>query len=370
MIINYLKRFHSLMAGTDTTMPTPGISRFALLAAACALACATGAGRAQDVSKLGATQSVIVTGTRAPSSWLRAESPHFVVWTDTSSANVTRLLGQLERLDALLRLYTASIRKADAGAAQQLTLYYLDGPSSFTRFAPGAPMRAISMFNSCAAGVLGVGVQLTPIAALADAELAKHPLDQGQSYLFEAYARHFLYRYTEVRAPAAVIEGFAKYFSAVRFSGTQMVVGRTPTGVGRYLAILDEGYPYEVDSADVFARTYAPIADFDVDPRARARQLEFEARAWTLAHYMLSTEERRARMTGFLDAVHLGQPPAQAFERSYGIKLGDFSNSPTCYHPCQDQHGGASDCLNRSPNRRAAEDRRAAPRERAEDREP
>src|SRR5262249_7390791 len=107
--------------------------RFALLAV-CVLECATGTARAQNASKPEAVQSVVVAGTRAPSSWLRAESPHFVVWTDTSSADATRLLDQLERLDALLRLYTAPIRKADTGAAQKLTMYYLDGQSGFTRF--------------------------------------------------------------------------------------------------------------------------------------------------------------------------------------------------------------------------------------------
>jgi hypothetical protein len=299
--------------------------RFAALAVVCALAFATGPAAAQDAPRRDAAQSVVVEGARDPSAWMRAESPHFVMWTDISGASATRLLEQLERLDTLLRLYTAPIRKADAGAAQKLTLYYLDGMSAFRDFAPGGSAQAVGIFSSCAAGVLGVGVELAPIAPLADAELARHPLDPGLSYLFEAYARHFLYRHTDVRTPAAVIEGLAKYFSALRFSGTQMVVGRTPTAVGSYFAVLDDGFRYELDYADVFARTSAPIPDIDVDARERTRQLEFEARAWTMVHYMLSTEERRTRMVGFLDAVHLGQPPAQAFERSYGIKLGDLS---------------------------------------------
>jgi hypothetical protein len=305
-------------------MSAARLPRLLLLAAAGALAFAPAAAGATPGSK---DQSVFVFGTRDPSTWLRAESPHFVVLTDTTSDDATRLLNQLERLDALLRLYLAPIRKADAGAGQKLALYYLKNKSGFAGFVPGAPARAIGMFNSCAAGVLGVGVQVARIEPLTDAELAHVPLEEGQSYLFEAYARHFLFRYTDVRAPAAVIEGLAKYFSAVRFSGTQMVVGRTPTGVGRYFALLDEGYPYQADYADVFARTYLPDPDIDVDQRARTRQLEIEARGWAMAHYMLSTEERRARMTGFLDAVHHGEPPAQAFARSYGIKPGDISST-------------------------------------------
>jgi hypothetical protein len=311
-------------------MSAPRLPRVLLTASACTLALVgSGAGAADIKSapvrdKPGDAQSVWVTGTRDPSSWVRAESPHFVVFTDTSSGTATSLLNQLERLDMLLRLYTAPIRKADGGAGQKLSFYYLNGKFGFNRFAPGGPARAIGMFNSCAAGTLGVGVQVGPIEALKDSELATYPLEEGQSYLFEAYARHFLFRYTDVRGPAAVIEGLAKYFSAVRFSGTQMVIGRTPTGVAQYFSLLDEGYAYLADYEDVFTHTYVPDPDFDVEARVRAKHLEIEARAWALVHYMLSTEERRTRMTGFLDAVHHGEPALQAFERSYGIKPGDL----------------------------------------------
>lgn len=315
-------------------MSAPRLPRLALLASACALAMASSAAGAADARSSpdlgqakGDAQSVWVTGTRDPSSWVRAESPHVVVLTDTSSDAATRLLNQLERLDALLRLYLAPVRKADADAGQKPTLYYLNGKFGFNRFAPAAPALAIGMFNSCAAGVLGVGVEVGPIAPMTDAELAKSPLEEGLSYLFEAYTRHFLFRHTDVRAPAALIEGLAKYFSAVRFSDTQMVVGRTPTGVGRYFAVLDEGYEHQADYADVFAHTYAPDPDFDVKQRTRTRRLEIEARAWTMVHYMLSTEERRARMPAFLDAVHHGEPPALAFERSYGIEPGDIADT-------------------------------------------
>lgn len=271
-------------------------------------------------------QSIEITGQRDPSGWLRAASPHFVVYTDTTAPDARRLLAQLERLDFLLRLYTASYGKAEAGP--KLTLYYLDGNREFSRFATDAPHDAIGMVSSCAAGVLGVAVQVDVIDALSDDQLAHEPLEPGQSYLFEAYARHFLYRHTDVRTPAAFIEGMAKYFSALRFSSTRMVVGRTPTGVGRYFGLLDEGHAYELDYADVFAHSYAdaPTAA-PTDTRTRAKGLEFQARAWALVHYMLSTDERRLRLPGFLDAVHQGRPAAQAFEQSYGIALADLGTS-------------------------------------------
>jgi len=323
-----------VVVSVDAAMFAQRPSRSRLPALACALvfgAAGAAASGADGVPARAAPKddpnSVWVTGTRDPSSWVRAESPHFVVLTDTSADTATRLLTQLERLDELLRLYAAPIRKADGGVGQKLTLYYLDGKFGFQRFAPGGSELAVGLFNSCAGGVLGVGMQVGPIEALSDAELAKAPLEQGLSFLFEAYARHFLFRHTDVRAPAALIDGLAKYFSAVRFSTRQMVIGRYPTGIGRYFALLDEGYKHEADYTDVFAHTYAPDRDFDVNMRARIKWLEIEARAWTLAHYMLSTADRRARMTTFLDAVHHGEAPLPAFERSYAIAAGALSDT-------------------------------------------
>lgn len=296
-------------------------------AALLSLSSCSGPALAQGQTSSPGPQSIVVSGQRDLSSWLRAESPHFIVYSNTQGADAARLLDQLERLDTLLRLYTAPMLAAGRDPGRQpnkLTLYYLDGTGGFARFAPDAPQDAIGMVKSCAAGVLGVGVQLHPIAQLSDAQLAREPLDEGQSYLFEAYARHFLFRYTDVRAPTALIEGMAQYFSTVRFSNSQMAVGRTPTALGRYLGFLDEGAMRQLDYDDVFARTYA-FRPHPGDVRARASQLEFEARAWTLVHYMLSSADNRRRMGVFLDAVHNGQPAGQAFARSYDVAPGQVS---------------------------------------------
>lgn len=254
-----------------------------------------------------AEQRVVVAGQRNASEWFRAESQHFVVYSNTSNDDVAVLLNQLERLDYMLRIYTQPFLKT-TGAEPRLTFYYHDGAVALNALGVGQPANAIGLYNSCSAGVQGFGVQLAPS-------------DESLTYLYEAYTRHFLYRYTDIRAPISFIDGLAHYFASARFSDTQMIVGKTPLNVGRYWYFLDQGRRYSLDYKDVLEQNdtrgvnYASTAGI---------KLEFAARSWLLTHYMLSTDDTRKRMERYLAAVYRDVPITQAFEQAFGIKLADL----------------------------------------------
>ncbi|RZL38481.1 MAG: hypothetical protein EOP35_05690 [Rubrivivax sp.] len=282
-----------------------------------------GSAGAQAPAPTNVEPRVTVVGRKgAASDWVRAESPHFVVYSDAGEDDVTQLLGNLEKLDNLLRIYTASLRQA-AQPEAKLTLYFHNSASELREIEASQPADAVGLYSSCARGVQGFAVHLERIHSLADEQLDRSPLNETLSYVFEAYARHFLYRHTDVRAPASFIDGFAQYFSSVRFSDGQMVVGRVPKGVGAYLKFLDEGRYYSLDYDDVLqgrlagARNYAGAAGV---------RLEFEAKAWVLTHYMLSSEENRQRLNRYLVAIGRGADPTEAFERVFNLKKADIGN--------------------------------------------
>jgi len=88
-----------------------------LAAALClAAACCANAQQASPAN----LERVEVAGRKAEASkWFRAESQHFTVYSDTREEDVTPLLGNLEKLDHLLRIYTQPIYAAlplNAGA--------------------------------------------------------------------------------------------------------------------------------------------------------------------------------------------------------------------------------------------------------------
>jgi hypothetical protein len=294
---------------------------FACLASASAALAQTGQPEAAPALSTGPIQSVTVNWQRNPSKWFRAESQHVVVYSDTDSEDVTRLLNNLERLDYLLRVYTKGYAKTGA-ADTKLTLYYAKRIEDLGRLGLAQPAESVGLYNSCAAGVNGFGAQLTVIGDLKDEELPKAELNASLSHLFEGYARHFLYRHTDLRAPAWFIDGFAQYFSSVRFSDGQLIVGRTPTGIGAYLNFLENGRRRSLDYKDV-------LEDNDKEGVSyggkAGLQLEFQARSWLLVHYILSSEDNRRRLGVYLKTFYDGVPSVQAFEAAFGIPVANLA---------------------------------------------
>jgi hypothetical protein len=255
---------------------------------------------------------------------VRAESAHVVVVSNAARADVARLVEHLERLDALLRTYTADYGAAAAGPEPKLNLIYLDDNRELNRVTANHPSGSIGLFRDCAGSAQGFLVHTGPLTAVEDDRLATAPLHEGLSYVSQAYARHFLYRHTDVRAPSAWIEGFSSYFSGVMFGTKQMVIGRTPPGVGRYFAFRDEGRVYNLDYDSMLGPD--PYKNLS-DTRAQAARVEYQARAWILAHYILGAGERRQRLGTFLNAVHKGGDPAVALRDAFGLEVADASTA-------------------------------------------
>ena len=271
---------------------------------------------AQDTKPVPSEQRVTVAGQKNPSTWFKAESQHFVVYAETSRDSVRLMLQNMERLDYLLRVYTKPFFKTQP-REPKLTLYYHDHAGDLSEHASSMPNDAVGLYNSCSAGVVAAGVQLAPVVEIDNAHLAKSAANDTQSFLFEAYARHFLYRHTDIRAPLSFIDGFAQFFANTRFSDDQMVVGKTPVALGQYLNFLSDGHRYSLGYADV-------LNDNDSEGHnyggVEGVKLEFAARSWLLTHYMLSSEENRTRMANYLNLANRDMPASKAFEKAYGMK--------------------------------------------------
>ena len=286
------------------------------VAALCSLA--SGVCAAQEAEP----QSIVVTGQRATSPWVRAESDHVVVVSNAARADVARFVEHIERLDALLRAYTADYGVAATGPEPKLNLIYLDDNRELDRVTPNRPYGSIGLFRDCAGGVQGFLVHTSPLTPVTDDKLATAPLHEGLFYASQAYARHFLYRHTDVRAPSPWIEGFASYFGGVMFGTKQMVIGRTPPGIGGYFAFRDEGHVYNLEYSDMFLPD--PYKNMG-NTRAKAARVEYQAKAWILAHYILGAGERRQRLGTFLNAVHKGGDPVVALHDAFGLDVDNIS---------------------------------------------
>lgn len=290
------------------------------LAAALFLVCASAS--AQQAAPQTLERVTVAARKGDVSKWFRAESPHLVVYSDAREEDVIALLKNLEKLDHLLRIYTLPIRQIQQ-EGPKLTLYY--SQAAALREVDGSlPANAIGLYSSCPSGVQGFGADLERISGTSDAQLEKAPLNESLSYAFEAYARHFLYRHTDIRTPTMFIEGFAQYFSAVRFSEQQMVIGRVPKSIARYLKFIDDGHQYSLEYDDVLQHHIANARNYAGDAGVR---LEFESKSWLLTHFMFSSEDNRKRLNRFLMIAGHGDSASTAFERAFDVKTSDIGKT-------------------------------------------
>lgn len=288
------------------------------IAAVCMLSGGSAGAQQTDQTNLGRVEVVGKAG--EVSKWFRAESQRFIVFSDAEQDDVTQLLDNLEKLDHLLRIYTQPIRQAEQ-KEPKLTLYYRSRPSILSEIDGSVPADAVGLYSSCTSGVEGFAIHLERVTSLGDQQLDKSRLNDTLSYAFEAYARHFLYRHTNIRIPASFIDGFAQYFSSVRFSENEMIVGRAPRAVAHYLKFLDEGRHYSLEYSDVLQGNLANAHNYAGDAGVR---LEFEGKSWLLMHYMLSSDDKRKRLNRYLALVDSGASATIAFERAFDVKTSDM----------------------------------------------
>jgi hypothetical protein len=263
---------------------------------------------------------VVIKGQQNASDWFRAESQHFIVYSDARQQDVSQLLDKLERFDYLLRLYT----KADTTtlSTQKTTLYYMAKIRDLKQVDKDQPQYAIGLYNSCALGVQGFGSHMY-YRVNSDRALEKQPENEGLAYIFEAYARHFLYRHTNLRTPTWYIDGFAQYFASTRFSDTETLIGIAPKSIGSYLAFMSNGHRRSLDYTDILlqndskGQNYAGISGV---------QLEFQARSWVLTHYILSSNENIQYFRNYIALGLQGVEPTKAFEQAFGFKASKLNN--------------------------------------------
>lgn len=276
----------------------------------------------------GTDPTIVVKGERAPltrrrnAEWFRAESQHFVVYSDTTHKDVALLLGRLERFRYILRSYLRQDTTADEAPEPKLEIYYLSHEQDLEIANPSGPAYSIGLYQSCEDGTQAYAVHMY-YDGQPGAALEKQPENEGLSYIFEAYARHYLYQNSYNKQPTWFIDGFAHYFSTMRFEGNQAIVGLAPEAMAKQLQRLGNSQYYSLDYKDILRQQETNGHNYIGVDGVKA---EYQVRSWILTHYILSTPENRQKYRVYVQAIEGGQDPLKAFETTFGMKASQISN--------------------------------------------
>lgn len=225
----------------------------------------------------------------ARADWLKAESPHFTVYGDTSEGALRDYVRKVERFDSVLRLYFPI--QSDI-AHPPLSIYLAEGRSEMRQIWPDMPERVGGFYTSSTARIFAVSG-------------ASGGTDDNT--LFHEYAHHFMKQNFAAAYPAWFIEGFAEYFATA-----DLTPGRVQVGLHN---------PGRMYSLTQGANSWVPMEDLlrsRSSGVSRGRGATYYAQAWALTNYMMGTPERQQALRLYLRAIAGGADPIEALKDTIG----------------------------------------------------
>lgn len=253
----------------------------------------SGFGRALIGAAMGA--SILGWASAAHAEWQKAESAHFIVYSDGGESGLRDFTAKLEDFDALLRLFHGRAADQDDGA-RKLDVYLVRSADQLRRAFPEAEQ---------AAGVYTAGTgDIFAVAIRKSNGLAE------DSVLHE-YVHHFMLQHYPGIYPAWLVEGYAEYFMTANFEAKKILVG-APNG-SRVSGLLNGSW---VSSRDLLTKRSGQIPN--------TQGAVYYGQAWLLTHYMLSDPERKKQLSAFVAATARGDDALTAWPKATGIAIEDL----------------------------------------------
>lgn len=232
---------------------------------------------------------VTLTPASALAEWRRAESPHFVVYSDGSERSLREYTLKLERFDALL---TSRFGSGPTNQVRKLPVYLVADARALRVAIPGLPAGIAGYYSSSEQDVFAVLVR-----------------GESDDLLLHEYSHHVMARSGDTRYPGWLREGFAEYFATATVTeGGQASFGLPDPGRQRALqqnAWLPMDVVLRADSS------------FGIDSRTGRGM--YYAQSWALTHWLLADAGRVRALSAYVTAVNGGRDPVEAWQATYSM---------------------------------------------------
>jgi hypothetical protein len=232
--------------------------------------------------------------------WVRAESRHFIAYSDHSEARTRQALEELEGFDELLRVLTR--RAPETEEPVKLEVYL---------FRSAASLREV--WPSRGSSVLGFYTARPEIVA-AFAIFRDRGLE-AEEVLFHEYAHHFLLQNFTVAYPKWFVEGFAEYVQTAEIAPERVTWGRYSQA--RAYSLGPQGWP--------------PMERMLRGDHREGEVNQFYALSWLMTHYFYHQPERQVGLKAYFDSLRDGGDPVAEFPNAIGMSLEEFERELRAY---------------------------------------
>lgn len=234
----------------------------------------------------------------AQAAWREASSPHFVIYSEESAAELREFATRLEQFDGAMRKMRGMPDIA-LGPSNRLTIYVVPSLSSVQRIQGSGSSNVAGFYIPRAAGSLAIVPRRTGGGG------GRFDLN-AQTVLLHEYAHHFMMSETAGTAyPAWFVEGFAEFNSTARWE--------KDGGIGFGLPAMHRAYGLVMLSIPA-EKLFTSGANLANDQASEA----FYARAWLLTHYLEFEPTRKGQLNAYLNAVNAGKDSLLAARDVFG----------------------------------------------------
>lgn len=223
----------------------------------------------------------------AQAAWFQAQSRHFTVYSEGNDEKLRGFAERLEKFDFLLRTVTG-VTDPEQGSPVKVYLLSSEG-------------KVKTLARNPNVGGFYTTSDRTAYAVLSR-ERKDNEFDFGaEEILFHEYTHHFMLHHFPAAYPAWYVEGFAEFFSVVKFPKDGSIeFGRVPMARVPGL-VLDSPYPVK----NLFARDTDGLSLRDGD--------RYYGTAWLLTHfYQYDKGSRKPEIRRYLDDLANGVKDMQA----------------------------------------------------------
>ncbi|MDX3910301.1 MAG: hypothetical protein QHC67_10835 [Sphingobium sp.] len=210
----------------------------------------------------------------ARAAWSQGRTRHFIVYSQGSAKELTGFAEKLEKFDFLLRKMTNT---PDTEPGSPVIVFMVPSSNVVEKL---AGRKNVAGFYD--------GSRRNGYAVVAR-ERKNGQFDLGaEEILFHEYAHHFMLHYFPAAYPAWYIEGFAEYYSVVKFPEDQSIEFGLAPLYRAYGLVLMKPLPL----AQLFSGKTEKMSPPDMD--------RFYGTAWLLTHYFRYTSARGAEFDKYL----------------------------------------------------------------------
>lgn len=233
--------------------------------------------------------------------WVKAESPHFVVYADDSARDVGKFAEILERFHSAMALVTG--RKDETPSPSNRVVIFAVGNTTQVQKLLGDKSRTLAGYYIPRAG----GSR----AFVPNISVASTETDFSLIVLLHEYAHHFLLSSSRAAMPRWMNEGAAEFFASAKFGRDGSVgIGRPANHRATELAYADDVKVEELLDQTIYAA------------RKSKRYDAFYGRSWALYHYLvfenLQSGPRKGQLRAYASAIAAGKPEREAAISAFG----------------------------------------------------